>query len=321
MIEAIVAGFLVSLIVTFLIMPGIIRTMKAHGMTGPDMNKPGKPEIAEMGGVGVLLGFLAGVFTVMGWMKFVQPTPFPNSPLLMASLVAIMGAALVGALDDLFDLRQRVKAILPAFFAIPMAYYMVSTPITLPFVGPVVFGFLMLLLVPFMMTAAANAANMLEGFNGLGAGLGIIMAMSMTVLSFLAGNLQGIIILMPLTGALIAFLYFNYYPAKVFPGDTLMLMMGAALAAGAINGMIEEIAVVLFVPMIAEFFVKLRGNFRARNHGFPDKDGILKYPNRVESLTHLVMKTFRVSETSFVAVFWSAQLLISVIAISLFAFF
>jgi len=55
MIIALVVGFLVSVIVTFLIMPGIIRTMKKAGMTGPDMNKPGKPQIAEMGGVGVLI--------------------------------------------------------------------------------------------------------------------------------------------------------------------------------------------------------------------------------------------------------------------------
>ena len=135
MIEALLAGFIVSLITTFLVMPGIIRTMIKHNMTGPDMNKPDKPQIAEMGGVGVLVGFFAGVFTTVGWLKFVQPAIIPNSNLLLASMFAILGAALVGAIDDLFDMRQRVKAILPAFFAIPLAYYMVSEPINIPFIG------------------------------------------------------------------------------------------------------------------------------------------------------------------------------------------
>ena len=54
-------------------------------------------------------------------------------------------------------MRQRIKAILPAFFAIPMAYYMVSEPVNIPIMGPIILGYWMLLLVPFMMTAAANA--------------------------------------------------------------------------------------------------------------------------------------------------------------------
>ena len=116
MIIALLAGFLVAVIVTFLIMPSIIRTMTKAGMVGPDMNKPHKPQIAEMGGVGVLIGFFSGIFTTIGIMKFVFPEPLGESRLLLASMFAILGAALVGALDDLFDLRQRVKAILPAFF-------------------------------------------------------------------------------------------------------------------------------------------------------------------------------------------------------------
>jgi UDP-N-acetylglucosamine--dolichyl-phosphate N-acetylglucosaminephosphotransferase len=306
------------MVTTFLIMPGIIRTMKTHGMTGPDMNKPEKPEIAEMGGVGVLIGLFAGIFTAVGIMKFVTHEPLADSRLLLASMIAILGAALVGALDDLFELRQRIKAILPAFFAVPMAYYLVLEPVNLPWAGAIFLGYWMLLIVPFMMTAAANAANMLEGFNGLGTGLGIIMGVSIMIMCALRGNLEGLIIVLPLIGALTAFLYFNYYPAQVFPGDTMMLMMGAALAAGAIMGGIQEAAIVLFVPMIAEFFIKMRGTFHARNHGFPDSAGVLHYDKRVESLTHVVMKALRVKETSFVLVFWAAEIVISVAIIAAF---
>ncbi|MEM4729871.1 MAG: hypothetical protein QXH42_08975 [Thermoplasmata archaeon] len=319
MIEALLAGFLTSLAVTLIIMPGVIRTMMRHGITGPDMNKPGRPQVAEMGGVGVLIGFFSGLFVALGWIKFVQPEELADSRLLLASMFAILGAALVGSLDDLFDLRQRVKAVLPAFFAIPMGYYMVGEPINLPWAGAIYLGYWMLLIVPFMMTAAANAANMLEGFNGLGAGLGIIMSISIIIMCAIGGSWQGVIILLPLLGALLAFIYFNYYPAKVFPGDTMMLFMGAALAAGAINGMVKEVAVIIFIPMIAEFFLKLRGDFRARNHGFPDEKGYLQYSKRVESLTHLVMKSLRVTEPQFVAVFWTLELIICAAVVAAFA--
>jgi UDP-N-acetylglucosamine--dolichyl-phosphate N-acetylglucosaminephosphotransferase len=111
MIIALLAGFLVAVVVTFLIMPSIIRTMKKAGMVGPDMNKPNKPEIAEMGGVGVLIGFFSGIFTTLGIIKFVFPEPLGESRLLLASMFAILGAAHVGTRNDLFGLRQRIKGL------------------------------------------------------------------------------------------------------------------------------------------------------------------------------------------------------------------
>ena len=248
-------------------------------------------------------------------MKFITNDIMMDSRLFLTSLIAILGAALVGALDDLFNIRQRVKAVLPAFFAIPMAIYMVQEPINFPIVGTVFFGYFMLILVPFMMSSAANSANMLEGFNGLGTGLGIIMCFFMVLLCLIVGNLQGLLLLMPLMGALIAFLYFNKYPAKAFPGDIMTLFMGSTLAAAAINGLVKEVAILLFIPMIAEFFVKLRGNFHARNHGKPDKDGYLVYKKRVESLTHLVMKNFKVTEPHFVMIFYLFEAVIGFIVI------
>lgn len=290
--------------------------MRKAGMVGKDMNKPHKPKIAEMGGIGVVIGVFAGIFTTMGIMKFITHDTMMESRLFLTSLFAILGAALVGSLDDLFNLRQRVKAVLPAFFAIPMAYYMVEEPINFPIVGTVFFGYFMLILVPFMMSSAANSANMLEGFNGLGTGLGIIMSIFMVFLCLIVGNPQGLLLLLPLMGALVAFLYYNKYPAKVFPGDIMMLFVGSTLAAAAINGLVKEVAILLFIPMIAEFFVKLRGNFHARNHGKPDKDGYLVYKKRVESLTHLVMKNLKVTEPQFVLIFWVFEAVIGFIVIS-----
>ena len=73
------------------------------------------------------------------------------------------------------------------------------------------FGILMVLIAPFGVTCAANAANMLEGFNGLGTGLGIIMTVTLIIISVLFGTDESLLLLFPLLGALIAFLYFNRY--------------------------------------------------------------------------------------------------------------
>jgi UDP-N-acetylglucosamine--dolichyl-phosphate N-acetylglucosaminephosphotransferase len=98
------------------------------------------------------------------------------------------------------------------------------------------FGILMMLIAPFGVTCAANAGNMLEGFNGLGTGLGIIISITLIIISLWFDARDSIILLFPLLGALMAFLWFNKYPAKIFPGDTLTLFVGATIACAAILG-------------------------------------------------------------------------------------
>ena len=317
MIEVLLVGLFSSLIITFIIMPKIISIMKKKGMTGIDKNKINKPIIAEMGGLGVVIGCFSGIYIILILMKFWTHESLESSKIFLSSLFTMLGAALIGVLDDIFNLRQKVKAILPAFFAFPLSYYMIDETITLPIVGSIHFGLLMIIIIPFMITSAANSMNMLDGFNGLGAGLGIIMGVTLISLFLITGNLQGGIFIFPLIGSLAAFLYFNFYPAKIFPGDTLTLFVGTSLAIGAINGLVKEIALLLFLPMIIEFFMKSRGLFQARNQGIPQKNGLIFYYNRSESLTHIVMKNVKVTEKKIVGIFWGIEVLLCISVISL----
>jgi len=148
---------------------------------------------------------------------------------------------------------------------------------------------------------------MLEGFNGLGTGLGIIMGVTLVILCLIHDKMDGVYVLLPLLGALVAFLYFNKYPAQVFPGDTMMLFMGATLAAA---GMLSELHVqttFIFIPMIVEFFLKLRGRFRAENYATKAADGHLTYSGRIESITHLIMRHWRCTETSLVYIIFAIE--------------
>ena len=254
-----VVGLVVGLATTFAVIPWLITKLREKGMVGEDLNKPHKPKIAEMGGIAVVIGFFAGISAAL------VLDGVANKELLYVSLSAVLGAAFIGVLDDLFELRQRQKAFFPFILALPLGAAL-SSVIYLPFVGEVDFGVLMIIGAPFAITCAANAGNMLEGFNGLGAGLGIIMSGTLIVLGLHHGRLDGVYILAPLMGCLIAFLWFNKYPAKIFPGDTLMLFMGAAIAVG---GMLSNLYIqtsVIFLPMIIEFFLKFRGNFKAENY-------------------------------------------------------
>ncbi len=299
---------LASFVTTFIVVPWLIKNLKGTSAVGKDLNKPGHPQIPEMGGLAVVIGFYVGVNVLTIWGENDLP-----SAIFYLSLLAVLGAAVTGIMDDLFRMRQRVKAFLPFIFAIPLGSAMVDTNNTI-LLG-INFGVWMILIAPFGITSAANAANMLEGFNGLGVGLGIIITSSMIIISFITGQTEGLFLLFPLLGALLAFLWFNKYPAKIFPGDSMTLFVGATIACAAIISNLKTYGAILFIPLIVEFFLKAKGHFKAENYGKINGDGRLSYEGKIESISHLVMKWKKLTEWQIVAVLWLVEIVVCVLTI------
>src|SRR5437870_6620275 len=260
-----------------------------------------------MGGLAVMLGFYIGVSLLIVFAASLPPSVF------YASLAASLGAGFVGLIDDMFGLRQRAKAILPYLLAIPLGAVAYSSGDT--YLLGVNLGLIIVLVVPLGVTSAANATNMLEGLNGLGAGMGIIMTVALVTLAFLQGSYSGLFIAFPLVGALVAFLAFNKYPARVFPGDSMTLFMGAAIASIAIVAHQKTLGAVLFAPMILEFGLKLRSHFQAENYGAPDQSGRLHYSGPIGSLTHVIMRKRPMKEWQIVASVWGIEALVSSIVL------
>jgi len=305
---AFIGAFAAAFLMTFIIIPWLIPKLRAKGITGKDLNKPDHPEIAEMGGIAVVIGFFAGVSVLLAL------DGITNKELLNVSLSVVLGAAFIGMIDDLFDLRQRQKAFFPFLLALPLGAALDPT-VNLPYIGDLHLGVLMIVAAPFAITCAANAGNMLEGFNGLGTGLGVIMSVTLISLAFHHDRLDGVYLLIPLLGGLMAFLWFNKHPAKIFPGDTLMLFMGATIAvAGMLSGLHIQ-TTIIFVPMIIEFFLKLRGNFLAENYSSRASNGHLEYHGRIESLTHILMKAWNLTERRLVAFVWGIEAVVCALVI------
>ncbi len=291
-------------LVTLLLAPVAIRKLRGAGMVGRDRHKAGEPEVAEMGGLVVFAGFMVGAFAavMLAWLDAAQET------LVLAALITVSGAGMTGILDDFVGLRQRFKAVLPLGFAIPLALFVADTRVAVPGLGSLDFGLAYaLVLVPLAITCAANGFNMLEGFNGLGAGLGIILAAALSILCLWVGDPLGLVILVPLAGALLAFLNSNWYPAKVFPGDTMTLLVGACLAAGAILGKVEFWGALLFVPYVAEFALKAKGRFSVQSFASRIEEGRLTHEGPVRSLTHVAMGRRGASEQQVTVRLWALQ--------------
>ena len=286
--------FAFSFGITFLVTPVLIRKMLDRGLTGKDMNKLKQVPVAELGGISIILGVSLGVIVAIFISTYLGLLEF-DLTILLASFITIVLVGFIGIVDDLIGwkkgIRQWQHALFPLFAALPLMAVQAGTDfLVLPFFGAASIGVLYsLVLVPLGITGASNAFNMLAGFNGLEAGLGVIIISTLTLIAFMTGYTEAVIIGIAIIASLLAFLKYNWFPAKVFGGDSLTLMIGASIATLSIIGNMEKIGISLIALYWVELLFKSRHKFQTENFGIPQKDGTLKPNPKGGSLTHFIM--------------------------------
>ena len=249
--------FSFSLAIVVIAIPGLLRKMREGGMVGRDVNKSTKHEVPELGGIAALFGFTISLSIIVGVQKIVGDIAEPPY---LAAISVFFIAAMVGLIDDISNIPQRVKVVGVGFAALPLMLVHLGTEVPFPFghsialIGTLYFVY-WLLLVPAGVTGVANAMNMSAGYNGLESGQIAIISTAMLVILLVRGSPEhSVIIMAALVGAAIGLYAFNRYPAKVFIGDIGTLGMGAALAAGIILGHIELYGIIAILPAFYEGF-------------------------------------------------------------------
>ncbi|MHA1672126.1 MAG: hypothetical protein ACTSYI_00735 [Promethearchaeota archaeon] len=239
---------------TYWLYPHVIKWMMAKGYVGYDIHKKDRPATAESGGVAFSITIIFGlIFTAI-----VFPALWEE---ILIFVITIFLAAVVGWIDDRTQLSSLKKIIfmlvtgLPVFIAnLPFIKFVeVSDPV-LPVLGRLQLTIIYPLLIPILIMVMTNTVNMLEGYNGEGSGTTSIALLFMIFASILLGSSQGVIYGVIVFSGLIAFYFFNRYPAKIFPGDTGTLVIGASLALIGIFGSIEVILVLVMLPQIFNSF-------------------------------------------------------------------
>ena len=295
-----VESFLISLAVCLLSLPRYIKRARKVGVTGQDIHKPGSPAVAESGGVILVFAYLLGLFFFIPFSSAFVSGPNENLNLeIVGTAATVMLTAFIGFADDIYEIRWRIKVLTPLLGGVPLAVMRlgretISTPFgVLDFaafgsLGLVLFAVILL----FAVTASANGINMFAGLNGQEAGSVLIMSLALLFLAFRLGKAIGYIILVPFIGALVAFLYFNWYPSRVFPGDVGTLSMGAVVACVAVLADLERAAVIMFIPYFVNavlFFVgKLKRTPPPRNARM-NSDGTLPAPS-IWSLRSVILR-------------------------------
>ncbi len=289
----------IAVLTTYYLLKWWIGQAHRLGFTGKDMNKPEKHDVAEAGGVWVSTGAAFGILSFIALNKYLSRNPSYEEELMALALLLFMSSFL-GFLDDLLGWKKGIKPIYRVLVMVPLSIPLVVikagySKMAIPFIGVVDFGLIYpLVLVPIGVMGASNAFNMLAGYNGLEALQGVLLMLFTAIFSYIHGIYSVFTASIIMLATLLAFLKHNWYPARVFPGNSLTYGVGAYYASLVILGNFEKYGLMLFALYFLELVLFIRGlkhGVYKENFGIPQPDGTLKPPyDKCYSLTHLAIK-------------------------------
>jgi UDP-N-acetylglucosamine--dolichyl-phosphate N-acetylglucosaminephosphotransferase len=321
----IIASFLIALF----FLPSWIKRARRVGLTGKDMNKFDKREVTEAGGVGIVAGFIIGVLLYIAIQTFYFKEHL-NVIELYSLITTILIVTFIGSMDDFLgwkiglNKRSRIFWVLVA--AIPLIVINAGNSfVNLPLINGVELGLIYpLIIIPLGIIGATTTFNFLAGFNGLEAGQGMIILLFLSFVAYKTGSPWLTVMGLCMVAPLLVFYFFNRFPAKILPGDSLTYPVGALIAVMAILGNFEKIALFIFIPYFLEIVLKTRGKLKKESFAIPQEDGSLELPyKRVYGLTHLslrILKKFKkkVYEKDVVRLIFIFQIIICLIALIIF---
>jgi len=255
---------LIGFIITYLVLPYLIRCMKKKGFVGNDIHKNEKPEVAESGGLAMIIGFIAASFFLILFF-----TTYRNIILIVVLTVFITG--IIGFIDDRIRLRSRYKLLLTisigslVFLANSFKFVEIENPV-LPILSQLRLNLIYPILIPLVIIVFANTVNMLEGYNGEGSGTCLIAVIFLIICSLIWNTMEGFLLSIISLSVIFPFYLFNRYPAKVFPGDVGTLAMGVMIASIALFGGILPAAFCILLTHVFNSFYyisSVRGFFES----------------------------------------------------------
>ncbi len=304
--------FLVAFLTTFFLMKPFIRKSKQKGFVVKDMYKKDKPKITTMGGLVILAGVIISLIFAEFFTRLMVP-------LLIFYFVVFM-FALYGLTDDLFGFRgKRHKVWILFLLALPIAILTKDTNISLVFFEIELGWIYAFIFAPLYIMVVANLVNMHSGYNGLAGGMTLILLIFAAIKSYLMNNSYFIYLIIPIIGALAAFMYYNSYPSQVFLGNIGSFLIGSALGGYLVLSNIEFFGVIILIPHIINFclwlyWCKIMPKEPHVKFAQVRKDGTIKPPNCL-TVKYLAAKLFRVTESQAVLVCYGITAVFGVIGL------
>ena len=237
----VILSFVVTTIISALMIPLVIKAGNQLGIVA-HMNKRTvhKHEIARIGGYAIYLSSL------IGSALFLKADHQINA-IMVAGFIIFM----VGLYDDSHDLSPKVKLIFEVIAALIVIVYGEIYIKGFGYFPSDAMTFLSGVVTLFWIVGITNAINLIDGLDGLSAGISIIVLVTISMTSLLSGRSDIASLSLILAGSIMGFLFFNFHPAKIFMGDTGSLAIGGAIATIAI--ILEQPLLIIIVGGVYVF--------------------------------------------------------------------
>lgn len=224
--------------------------VKVGAVDVPNARKVHSRIMPRMGGLAIYGAFM---LALVGLMFIIPDTLFGttrDANLVKSLLAGGSIIVLIGALDDRFELSAKVKLLgqIVAASVVVFGFDMTVSFINVPFGDHYLFinDWIAIPLTIFWIVGVTNAINLIDGLDGLAAGVSAISIATILVMAVIMGNPVVILLCALLLGSIIGFLFFNFYPARIFMGDTGSLFLGFSLAVLSMLGF-KQVAIVSFI--------------------------------------------------------------------------
>src|SRR3954453_9495979 len=254
----VVWGALLAFVIVVLLTPAVGGMARILGVVdAPGGRRVNRLPVPRLGGIELFLGIFVPALAFL-------PLSRDTRGLLLGAAIAVT----VGAIDDFRGLRwweklggQVLAAAVPIWFGVWVDRF------TFPFVGvhavPEWLGAPLTIL---WIVAIMNMVNFLDGLDGLAAGVSAIAGLTFAIIALSLEKPEAAILSAIVFGACVGFLRHNFYPARIFMGDSGALLLGFVLATVAVQGLLKTAAtvalffplLVLAVPIVDTSFVILR---------------------------------------------------------------
>jgi len=270
-INELVIAFLISGITTLLVTPIIIKlAVSFNAVDRPNQRKIHNGIKPSMGGLAIFIGAAAGFIYLL-----------PNHEHMTAIVIGAFIMLLTGILDDIFEIRALYKLAgqITAGLVV-VSSGLVIEKITLPYFGLIYLDYTGAILTVLWIVAVSNAINLIDGLDGLAAGVSVIGFSSLLVMAIIDYRIVVVYLAIILIGSSAGFLYHNFYPAKIFMGDTGSMFLGYGMAILSILGLFKNVAllsfiipiIVIAVPVFDTIYAIIRRLANSRGIAMADKE-------------------------------------------------
>lgn len=229
-------------------MPLVIAYSKKQGLIDePNERKIHKKPISRLGGVAIWLS------TMLTFLFLVFLSYYPYGSLLSGILLGSSLMFMLGLIDDIYTLNAKFKLFIQV--AIATLVYLLGVKIDSifnPFGGTIELGHFSYLITVLWIVGISNAVNFIDGIDGLAGSVITVNSITLGIIAvaMVPPNPISALIAFILAGSMLAFLTYNFNPAKIFMGDSGALFSGFLLATLSITGVMKAAALAIILPFV-----------------------------------------------------------------------